>query len=92
MLFQYRKRYGLHAIGMGFSSPAMRFRFNTASGMDCMQLEVEEFHNFIASEGFNTASGMDCMQYVAERVVRSLFVVFQYRKRYGLHAMSAHRT
>ena len=37
-LFQYRKRYGLHAISRP-SSRGLR-RFNTASGMDCMQLLV----------------------------------------------------
>ena len=38
-LFQYRKRYGLHAI---WDDPAMVFSeqgFNTASGMDCMQFQ-----------------------------------------------------
>ena len=38
-----------------------RERFNTASGMDCMQLAI-----FLATDitnfSFNTASGMDCMQ------------------------------
>ena len=60
-LFQYRKRYGLHAIANAFgrtrtpivsipqavwiacnikslSKTQQLFRFNTASGMDCMQL------------------------------------------------------
>ena len=38
---------------------------------------------------FNTASGMDCMQYcVGSRKLAG--VEFQYRKRYGLHAMSYH--
>ena len=37
-MFQYRKRYGLHAISRP-SSRGLR-RFNTASGMDCMQLLV----------------------------------------------------
>ena len=36
---------------------------------------------------FNTASGMDCMQFVMEN--NSLnFLAFQYRKRYGLHAIA----
>ena len=36
-------------------------RFNTASGMDCMQSRaVAAFEDKIGS--FNTASGMDCMQ------------------------------
>ena len=36
--FQYRKRYGLHAICRGDGRDTCRqVRFNTASGMDCMQ-------------------------------------------------------
>ena len=60
--------------------------FNTASGMDCMQycmlgLGVMKFLRF------NTASGMDCMQYRYSESGNMIFK-FQYRKRYGLHAMS----
>ena len=37
-LFQYRKRYGLHAIPLIRKElVSMNTRFNTASGMDCMQ-------------------------------------------------------
>ena len=35
--FQYRKRYGLHAIDVLRSGKFRYRRFNTASGMDCMQ-------------------------------------------------------
>ncbi len=35
--FQYRKRYGLHAIGRTRLLCRRMCRFNTASGMDCMQ-------------------------------------------------------
>ena len=35
---------------------------------------------------FNTASGMDCMQW-AEGGISARYDKFQYRKRYGLHAM-----
>ena len=35
-------------------------RFNTASGMDCMQYDDYLFDD--DSSSFNTASGMDCMQ------------------------------
>ena len=35
--FQYRKRYGLHAIRQKYHSNRGGLRFNTASGMDCMQ-------------------------------------------------------
>ena len=84
-------------------------RFNTASGMDCMQFFIECCSSNICR--FNTASGMDCMQlsqviiglrgcdfvsipqavwiacnFSAEEA-RSFGHLFQYRKRYGLHAM-----
>ena len=36
--FQYRKRYGLHAMVRSLCRTLLRVsRFNTASGMDCMQ-------------------------------------------------------
>ena len=38
MKFQYRKRYGLHAIVAASCDRHWIKRFNTASGMDCMQL------------------------------------------------------
>ena len=37
--------------------------------------------------GFNTASGMDCMQFFERITTEAQMKVFQYRKRYGLHAM-----
>ena len=38
--------------------------------------------------GFNTASGMDCMQFLGSSKDGQDVFVFQYRKRYGLHAMN----
>ena len=35
--FQHRKRYGLHAIRKKELRNMKLMRFNTASGMDCMQ-------------------------------------------------------
>ena len=35
--FQYRKRYGLHAIMKNVFMSEKNIGFNTASGMDCMQ-------------------------------------------------------
>ena len=64
-LFQYRKRYGLHAIGRGSLRRAFLRGFNTASGMDCMQ----------------------CNDDLTAKVERAKQPWFQYRKRYGLHAM-----
>ena len=37
ILFQYRKRYGLHAIPRFYQEEYVQLSFNTASGMDCMQ-------------------------------------------------------
>ena len=52
--------------------------------MDCMQL-VEDNSKSIFPR-FNTASGMDCMQFVEVWQTEPTFA-FQYRKRYGLHAI-----
>ena len=40
--FQYRKRYGLHAIAPHAGARIETNRFNTASGMDCMQYCLPE--------------------------------------------------
>ena len=108
--FQYRKRYGLHAMytmtmqewfhemvsipqavwiacneGYG-NHNFLGTCFNTASGMDCMQYHGIGRRMFWAS-GFNTASGMDCMQSKRTLCIRKMIAMFQYRKRYGLHAI-----
>ena len=130
--FQYRKRYGLHAICRGPFQEGRGGRcFNTASGMDCMQsskchllVELKKFQyrkryglhamerlvfstrrlslfqyrkryglhaiSRPSSRGlrrFNTASGMDCMQLPRSSSYRRVCGAFQYRKRYGLHAI-----
>ena len=61
-MFQYRKRYGLHAILIYWCMAAAAMSFNTASGMDCMQSATGGGPT-TGSSSFNTASGMDCMQY-----------------------------
>ena len=68
-----------------WSVRAIRPSFNTASGMDCMQF-VRRYVLTGKLTGFNTASGMDCMQ-CAYDGSRSSSLWFQYRKRYGLHAI-----
>ena len=60
--------------------------FNTASGMDCMQLEICRPRDY-SSRCFNTASGMDCMQFEMIKLFQTV-EEFQYRKRYGLHAIA----
>ena len=52
-----------------------------------MQLELG-FPCSPLSTSFNTASGMDCMQYVGRHDTEQTGS-FQYRKRYGLHAIVA---
>ena len=96
--FQYRKRYGLHAIekrydqALGYDPVSIpqavwiacnvgRFvslrwagSFNTASGMDCMQLFPHP--SLMRRLGcFNTASGMDCMQSFSHQLQQRLFEV-----------------
>ena len=71
----------------GYSlSDAMFKSFNTASGMDCMQY-YEHKPRKGKSRSFNTASGMDCMQFIFCGCLSLLLYKFQYRKRYGLHAI-----
>ena len=132
LLFQHRKRYGLHAMKTSSFLDLWFGGFNTASGMDCMQsasrcsrlpvcqVSIPQAVRIACNCGssdcsvhlgrFNTASGTDCMQYprcvcdggssavsipqavrIACNRTRSkrtrAFLSFQYRKRYGLHAM-----
>ena len=87
--FQYRKRYGLHAIPRSLRDGSQLGCFNTASGMDCMQFE--ESNARTSWPCFNTASGMDCMQ-LGTWKWRGIAPSFQYRKRYGLHAIPFLRT
>ena len=54
--------------------------------MDCMQLALISAHSAILL-CFNTASGMDCMQYDLRCERYRENKEFQYRKRYGLHAI-----
>ena len=39
----------------------VKYGFNTASGMDCMQFFLDK-KGVLTMMSFNTASGMDCMQ------------------------------
>ena len=61
--FQYRKRYGLHAMlcltRTTFLKP--RFQYRKRYGLHAMRKIC--FKGFEAHPGFNTASGMDCMQW-----------------------------
>ena len=50
-VFQYRKRYGLHAMAPKEPWDCKTERFNTASGMDCMQLK----NHYLPEEKFNVS-------------------------------------
>ena len=108
--FQYRKRYGLHAMSKASRAMFRILCFNTASGMDCMQfaslgsvsagtspVSIPQavwiacnktlMDSYAVIPCFNTASGMDCMQLFNEKENYITASEFQYRKRYGLHAI-----
>ena len=48
--FQYRKRYGLHAINVILVGRLTTDGFNTASGMDCMQYCLPEALETVSPE------------------------------------------
>ena len=86
MPFQYRKRYGLHAIGLAsFKLPTIR-SFNTASGMDCMQFRTVTRIEVQVVVSIPQAVWIACnVQFNKDWIAVK---EFQYRKRYGLHAIS----
>ena len=108
--FQYRKRYGLHAIDKHESiwsdqsdvsiPQAVWIACNNRlcgcqirkCGVSIPQAVWIACNNIykavnLTPHSFNTASGMDCMQWNVIQMVR-IGRRFQYRKRYGLHAIS----
>ena len=86
-LFQYRKRYGLHAIrrDLEYSGEVTAFQYRKRYGLHAIGFS----HTLpIQIYGcFNTASGMDCMQFADYAMSGTHYFRFQYRKRYGLHAI-----
>ena len=56
--FQYRKRYGLHAMVMGIPITRQTFGFNTASGMDCMQFIMFDFIFVVARFQYRKRYGL----------------------------------
>ena len=86
MEFQYRKRYGLHAILRFLIENSRTFGcFNTASGMDCMQLGMIYPNMPLRKVSIPQAVWIACNAF--ERDADSGVEEFQYRKRYGLHAI-----
>ena len=86
MMFQYRKRYGLHAMSDYRLVLLPSMCFNTASGMDCMQFDFILDIGQIDEFQYRKRYGLHAIQCVTpdEKGV----IPFQYRKRYGLHAIS----
>ena len=85
-LFQYRKRYGLHAIGKDFCCYGEYWCFNTASGMDCMQSSVIGWLPTRRWVSIPQAVWIACNLWSMPMGVM-ISMRFQYRKRYGLHAI-----
>ena len=88
--FQYRKRYGLHAITTVAPHPSQCRGFNTASGMDCMQFDnsfLSDIPNGVSIPQAVWIACNNCARKSNAKVRR-----FQYRKRYGLHAILSPRT
>ena len=85
ILFQYRKRYGLHAICTLGSVATIFLRFNTASGMDCMQYQSSSRCISLCGVSIPQAVWIACNSRSVSCWTNAS--LFQYRKRYGLHAM-----
>ena len=61
--------------------------FNTASGMDCMQFMKNWIENKMENVSIPQAVWIACN--VMKRSNSSTAILFQYRKRYGLHAIKS---
>ena len=58
--FQYRKRYGLHAMfGAPSGVPEAQFQYRKRYGLHAIKRKSSQSAEQCC---FNTASGMDCMQ------------------------------
>ena len=86
--FQYRKRYGLHAIRHESYGLIRISRVSIPQAVWIACNVVNTLRDF-GYTGFNTASGMDCMQFQSIDNLEDALYAFQYRKRYGLHAIEA---
>ena len=85
-VFQYRKRYGLHAIARCTTGVLLFASFNTASGMDCMQLPCSNGRIGRLGVSIPQAVWIACNREIFDTVWAEAYE-FQYRKRYGLHAI-----
>ena len=88
--FQYRKRYGLHAIQNLLTMPLRKPCFNTASGMDCMQYAITYVKIQQFKFQYRKRYGLHAMLPWTKGLLNN--ILFQYRKRYGLHAILSPRT
>ena len=86
LMFQYRKRYGLHAMFLILRELGRQFAgFNTASGMDCMQSGTFHADDVFAVVSIPQAVWIACNDSTPDQ--KGIGGWFQYRKRYGLHAI-----
>ena len=109
--FQYRKRYGLHAMKELRRRRHLGYRFNTASGMDCMQFgsgdNIQDARLIVSIPqavwiACNRSISMRRLSLCRVSIPQAVWIAcnifmgicgvsprtFQYRKRYGLHAIS----
>ena len=86
-VFQYRKRYELHAISGRRLKQASQSCFNTASGMNCMQWAS---HALV----YDPSAMFQYRKRYELHAINGFYFdelkpfLFQYRKRYGLHAIA----
>ena len=85
ILFQYRKRYGLHAIGKILDRPRQIEEFQYRKRYGLHAIAMQDSMGWMKSVSIPQAVWIACNTKV--RPVAFLFAVFQYRKRYGLHAI-----
>ena len=84
--FQYRKRYGLHAIWFAVEtcSSQIMFQYRKRYGLHA----ISKVNNYVKEQqevSIPQAVWIACNCTV--QLLRELRRVFQYRKRYGLHAI-----
>ena len=84
--FQYRRRYGLHAIRRRNPRRRDSICFNTASGMDCMQSASRCSRLPVCQVSIPQAVRIACN--ATSLCTPNNHFEFQYRKRYGLHAIN----
>ena len=88
IIFGFNTASGMDCMQLKTGSDLSRkWSFNTASGMDCMQLVLSDMSNYTKkSVSIPQAVWIACN--FIRRMECARLTRFQYRKRYGLHAMT----